>query len=150
MSYPVVLYTNSSNPNKVNKSITTLATVSCDFKDVVDVENPTIVIGYGSPYEKCNYVYIAEFGRYYFATCKAGVGGKITVECVSDPLMSFKTEILNSPAVIARNPWHFDLYIPDGKLPIESRTQTAVFKFPNTSEFTHNCFVLTTLGSGGT
>ena len=148
MSYPVVLYTNSSNKNAMNKSITALATVDCDFKNILDVETPEIYISAGSPYEKCNYCYIAEFGRYYFAKCKTGVGNTITVECLSDPLMSFKTGILNSPAVIARNPWHFDMYLPDNKMPIETRTLSAVFDFPNKTKFDgrNNTYILTTLG----
>lgn len=149
MSYTVTLYSNSSNPNVMSKSITALATVTCEFKNTVDVENPEIYISAGSPYERCNYVYIPEFNRYYYAKCKAGIGNTVTIECMSDPLMSFKNAILNSPAVISRNPWHFDLYIPDGKLPIEARTVSATFKFPNADLFkgNNNTFILTTLGT---
>jgi hypothetical protein len=69
--------------------------------------------------------------------------------CQSDPLVSFKSGILASPAVISRNPWHFDLYVPDPKLPIEARSAGAVLKF-NANHFSgsNNSYILTTIGSG--
>lgn len=148
MSFNCTLYNNTSNPNVMNKSISALATVACDFKNMIDVENPEVYISAGSGYDKANYMYIPEFGRYYFCKAKAGTGNTLTFECISDPLMSFKNAILSSPAVISRNPWHFDLYLPDSKVPVESRTVSGTFKFPNTNVFggANNCYILTMLG----
>lgn len=150
MSYTCTLYTNTSNPNVLNKSIATLGSFSCDFKNTIDVETPEVYVAAGATYDKANYMYIPEFGRYYFCKARAGVGNTITFECKSDPLMSFKAGLLSSKAVIARNPWHFNLYIPDSKLPIESRNITSTLKFPNTELFggSNNCYILTTLGPG--
>lgn len=149
MSYSVTLYINSSGEDYLDKDITGGATVSCDFKSPIDIERPTIYISGGSAYDTYNYCYIPEFNRYYFMKPVAGNGQTLTFECESDPLMSFKTEIRACPAVVARNPWHFDLYLPDSKLPIETRTASATVKFPN-NHFSgdHNCYILTTLGSG--
>ena len=149
MSYSVVLYYNSSNPNKINKSITQIASYDCNFKDDIDVENPVIYLSAGAAVDKCNYMYIAEFGRYYFVypTGEHGITTRLRLE--SDPLMSFKAGILASPAVVARNPWHFDLYVPDNNLPIEARTASAVLKFPGRDfDGTNNTYILTTIGSG--
>ena len=149
MSYTVILYNNISNPNVINKTITQLAEASCDFKRPVDVETPEIYISATDAYDKCNYMYIAEFGRYYYAKAVVGAGQVITYQCESDPLMSFKSAILSSPAVISRNPWHFDLYVPDPKLPIEARTASSTLKFPNDPfDGSNNCYILTTIGSG--
>ena len=152
MAYNVVLYTISDPPEYINKTLPTGVTVNCDFKAPVDVENPTIYISAGSAYDDYNYCYIAEFGRYYFMKAVGGTGQTITFECKSDPLMSFKDQILACPAVIARNPWHWDMYIPDSRLPVEARTVSAILNFPNANENsgpfdgTNNCYVLTTLG----
>ena len=150
MSYTVSLYANTSNPNVIHKSITKLADVTCDFKKPVDVENPEIYISATDSYDKCNYMYIPEFGRYYFCRAIAGTGQTITFQCVSDPLMSFASAILASPAVIARNPWKYNMYIPDDKMPIEARTMKGSFKFPNSTLFSGsaNCYILTTVGPG--
>ena len=150
MSYTCTLYTNTSNPNVISKSISKLADVECDFKRPVDVENPEIYISAGASYDKANYMYIAEFGRYYFCKGVVGPGNVITFNCVSDPLMSFKSAILTSPVVIARNPWKYDKYLHDSRLPVESRTVRSSFKFPNATLFdgSNNCYILTTIGSG--
>lgn len=148
MSYTVQLYKNSSNPNAMNKSIAHRADVNCEFKAPMDRERPTIYISATDAYDDVNYIYIPEFGRYYFANCIGGTSQTLTYECLSDPLMSFKSGILNSPAVIARNPWHYDKYVPDSKLPVESRTVRSTFKFPNAELFNgdNNSYILSTIG----
>lgn len=150
MSYTCTLYINSSNPNVMTKALSGATDCACDFKKPVDVENPTIYINAGSGYDTYNYIYIPEFGRYYFAKAIAGTSNTLTFECTSDPLMSFKNAILNSKAVIARNPWKYDKYIPDAQLPIESRTVRGTFKFSGThfSNESNYSYILTTLGCG--
>ena len=147
MSYTCTLYTMTGDPHSFNKSLSSLGDFSCDFKNIIDVETPEVYVAAGDTYDKANYMYIPEFGRYYYAKARAGTGNVITFECVSDPLMSFKSQILACPAVIARNPWHFDLYVPDPKLPIEARTTSAILNFPN-NPFSglDNCYILTTIG----
>lgn len=147
MSYTCTLYTMTGDPHSFNKSISSLGDFSCDFKNIIDVETPEVYVAAGDTYDKANYMYISEFGRYYYAKARAGTGNVITFECESDPLMSFKNQILACPAVIARNPWHFDLYVPDPKLPIEARTTSAILNFPNNPfSGSNNCYILTTIG----
>lgn len=149
MSYTVNLYINSSNPNVLDKSLSGKTSVTCEFKRPIDVENPEIYISASDTYDTYNYCYIAEFGRYYFMKCIGGTSQTLTFQCTSDPLMSFKTAIRASKAVIARNPWKYDLYIPDPNMPIESRVVRGTFKFPqNHFSGVNNCYILTTLGSG--
>ena len=148
MSYTVNLYTNASDEKEMNKALTLIGTATCDFKNQMDVENPTVYITGGS-HTGVNYMYIPHFGRYYFAKYLGGTSNTSTFECQSDPLMSFKAGILSSPAVIEKNSWHYDKYIPDGDMPVESRTVRSTFKFPNDHfDGSGNCYVLTTIGSG--
>lgn len=148
MSYTCTLYTMTGDTHSFNKSLSSLGDFSCDFKNIIDVETPEVYVAAGATYDQANYMYIPEFGRYYYAKARAGTGNVITFECVSDPLMSFKSQILACPAVISRNPWHFDLYLPDPKLPIEARTASAILKFSGTNfSGSNNCYILTTVGS---
>ena len=153
MSYTCYLYINSSGKNYATKALTGETAVSCDFKNPLDVVTPTIYIAASDAYATYNYVYIPEFGRYYFAKCVGGTSQTLTFECKSDPLMSFKTGILAAKAVIARNPWSYDKYIHDPKLPLESRTIRQTYLCPaatrNTFKGTNNKYILTTIGSGG-
>ena len=147
MSYPVKIYINSSAPDYFDKVLSGETTIQCDFKSPVDVENPTIYVSATDAYDKYNYCYIAEFGRFYFMKCIGGNSQTLTFQCQSDPLMSFKAQIRACPAVISRNPWHWDLYLPDPKIPVETRTLAAVIKFPQDYfSGTNNCYILTTLG----
>ena len=149
MSYTVTIYQNSSNPNVMTKSLSGATNVTCEFKKPIDVENPEIYISAADTYDKYKYCYISEFGRYYYMKCIGGTSQTLTFQCTSDPLMSFKSAILASNAVIARNPWKYDLYVPDPKMPMESRTVRGTYKFTgNHFSGSNNTYVLTTLGSG--
>ena len=147
MSVTVIFYTTGDNPNVMNKSLTQLASLDCDIKEPVNKERPEIYVS--GNLIGANYAYIADFGRYYFVypTGEHAITTRLQLE--SDPLMSFSTAILASPAVVARNPWHFDLYVPDPNLPVEARTASAILNFPNNHfSGTDNSYILTTLGSG--
>lgn len=148
MSISVNFYTTGDNPNVMNKTLTVVAEdVPCDIKEPADREKPFLFTT--GDLISANYAYIAHFGRYYWVYPETGLGMTTRYRLESDPLMSFSAAILTSPAVIARNPWHFDLYIPDPKLPVEARTASAVLKFPqNHFSGSDNCYILTTLGSG--
>ena len=147
MSVNVKFYITGDNPNVMNKSLTQIASVDCDIKEPVNKERPEVYVS--GNLIGVNYAYIAEFGRYYFVypTGEHAITTRLQLE--SDPLMSFKVGILACPAVVARNPWHFDLYVPDNNLPIEARTASAVLKFPGRDfDGTNNTYILTTIGSG--
>lgn len=141
----ITLYNTGSDPNAINKTLTTIGTFSCTLKAPVDEENPEIRIN-GTALN-ANYAYIADMGRYYYLTPITQNNAFVVYQGKSDPLMSFKTGILASPAVVTKNPWHFDLYLNDPDLPIESRKACAVIKFPNNHfNGNNNCFILTTIG----
>ena len=148
MSVNVKFYITGDNPNVMYKSLTQIASVDCDIKEPVNKERPEIYVQ--GNLIGVNYAYIADFGRYYFVypTGEHAITTRLQLE--SDPLMSFKAGILASPAVVARNPWHFDLYVPDNNLPIEARTASAILKFPEQTKFDgrNNCYILTTIGAG--
>lgn len=147
----VHFYNNGSNANVVHKNITLLGSVDVSFKEPFDVVRPVIYMAHDSSILKANYCYIPWVNRYYYGSMEGENGINMRfITSESDPLMSFTNAILQSKAVIARNPWHFDLYLPDSKLPVEARTASAVLKFPNQEIFNgqNNCYILTTVGSG--
>lgn len=149
--YTVELFYNNSDEHKINKALTVVANnVECNLKAPVDVEKPEITIAATDAYDRVNYARIAKFGRYYYAKAVTKNNQIITYELTSDPLMSFKSGILSSPAVISRNPWVYDKYLPDSKMPIESRTARGLFPFPGTHfSGSNNSYILTTIGGGG-
>jgi hypothetical protein len=119
----------------------------------MDSVTPTIYVNATDDYVGYNYIYIPEFGRYYYAKCIGGTSQTLTFECKSDPIMSFKAGIKSAPAVIARNPWKYNKYIHDPRLPVESRMVRATYLCPATRRGTfqgnNNTYILATIGSGG-
>lgn len=147
----VIFYNNTSSNLVINKTITQLASVSCKLKEPVDIERPELYVAYDNTILKANYMYIADFGRYYYCHAEGERGANLRIIADnSDPLMSFAAAIKAAPAVVARNPWHFDMYLPDPKLPVEARAAISTLKFPETAKFdgSHNSYILVTLGSG--
>ena len=147
----VIFYNNTSSNLVMHKTINQLASVSCKIKEPVDIERPELYVAYDSTILMATYMYIADYGRYYYCHAEGERGANLRIIADnSDPLMSFSAAIKAAPAVVARNPWHFDLYLPDPKLPVEARTASAVLKFPNTTIFdgTNNSYILTTIGAG--
>lgn len=145
----VHFYNNSSNTHVMNKEILELGSAEVQFKEPFDVARPVIYLAHDATILTANYCYIDTVDRYYYGHMEGDNGVNMRFICdASDPLMSFKNAILASPAVVSRNPWHFDLYVPDPKLPIEARTASAILKFPNQSVFdgNNNTYVLTTIG----
>ncbi len=147
----VYFYNNASNTHVMNKDLTQLGSADVQFKEPFDIAKPVIYLAHDSSILKANYCYISWVNRYYYGHMEGENGINMRFYCdASDPLMSFKDAILASPAVVSRNPWHFDLYVPDSNLPVEARTASAVLKFPEQTKFDgrNNCYILTTIGAG--
>ena len=146
----VNFYNNASNTHVVNKDITQLGSSEVQFKEPFDIAKPVIYLAHDSTLLKANYCYIPMAGRYYYGHVEGENGVNMRFICdASDPLMSFKDAILASPAVISRNPWVYDKYLPDDKMPVESRNIRSSFLFPqNYFNGLNNCYILTTLGGG--
>lgn len=101
----IIAYTNSSESNVMNKQLSEplgAGSYNCKPYEIVDVETPSFIVRYSAALIACNYIYCAEFGRYYFATVQTKPGEEMIIKCVSDPLMSFKTAIDNCSILVTR------------------------------------------------
>lgn len=97
MKITIGIYTGQKN--FVKKKYTVKHTYSnCMLKDATSIRRPTIVIHTSSSGvknltsgdSKCNYMYIAEFGRYYYITDIRSIRTSIVeIDAISDPLKSF-------------------------------------------------------------
>lgn len=143
----IILYRTNSDEHEINKVLTPVGTFSCKLKAPVDQSNIEVTLGTDAV--GANYGYVEEYGRYYYLHPITQNNVMVVYSGKSDPLMSFKGGVLAAPAVIARNSWSYDKYIPDNRLPVESRTVKGVIKFPN-NHFAgnNNSYVITTVGGG--
>lgn len=89
-------YINSSQEEVMDKALTQIgSTYTVKPTDQLDIETPSFIVNYDAALLACNYVYCTEFNRFYWATVRPKPGNEIIIECISDPLMSWKTQILN-------------------------------------------------------
>lgn len=101
----IKLYVNISEPNKINKTITEITTLNGYMRNDTSITNPSILIEndsfISSGAARSNYAFIPEFERYYYIVDATTVQSNLwmlSLKC--DVLMSFKTGILSSIAII--------------------------------------------------
>lgn len=117
----IIAYTSSAESNVVNKNpyLTSIGTYTVKPTEKLDIEYPSFIINYTAALLPCNYIYCSEYNRYYFAKLVTKPGSEAILQCVSDPLMSFRTEILACDILATRaesfgKPTHY----PDSMLPV--------------------------------
>lgn len=147
-------YTNTADNNVVDKTpyLTQIGTAfTVKPTEQLDVENPVFIVNYNASLLGCNYIYASEYGRYYYANVVTKPGNEAIIECVSDPLMSFKTAILNCDILVLRSesvggPTMYE----DTKLPVypTQKNVTSIVMNETSGLFDANgteCYVLTVI-----
>lgn len=109
----VVLYTMTSDPTYYNKNKNVIATLDCEFKNPINIEEPTILIK--GKYHNCNYFYIPYFNRYYFVTSCIGVSDDLVeLSGISDVLSS--VDLLNLSAMVERQEFKQNTMLIDSEI----------------------------------
>lgn len=97
----IKLYVNSSEKNKIGKTLTGESTYSGTLREVCDIISPSILIE-GESFTGKNYAYIPSFGRYYFIESMEVVRKNLwRINLQVDVLESFKTSILNQNVILS-------------------------------------------------
>lgn len=121
MSMTVNLYTTNSNPKALTKDLTMIGQARVISPTAqVSVLSPVLVISHSDALLPCNYVYIPQFGRYYFCTVSTDIAGRIILTCKVDYLMSWADYIKSCPANIIRAEQAGVNYVVDRQLPIDN------------------------------
>ena len=126
----VALYTNNSENYRVTKSLTARYTENCTLKDGCSIEDPVILIQNANNISECNYMYIDDFGRYYYITDIISVrNGLWELHGHVDVLMSYATQIKGCSATLKRQENLFNMYLDDPEFKTYNNAQivTKVF-----------------------
>lgn len=135
MAVTIDLMNNASKDIVLNKSLSTIASLSGDFRATVDALRPTIIVD-GAVASNVNYAYIADFGRYYYVTDRQELTKDLTeLSLYTDVLQSFATQLANASGIVKRNQNNYDMYLEDNKIPISARKAVAIKRFNGTSPF---------------
>lgn len=142
MAFEVVLYYNDSEKNRLSKSLRLLQTLTGELRDETSIINPSILFeDTVTTLTRANYLYIADFGRYYYINDIRSIRNGLTeVSCHVDVLMSFASEIKTNNAIINRSENNWNLYLNDGSLKVYSNSIVLTKKFP--SGFTTQNYVM--------
>ena len=101
-------------PNKLNKAVSEVATITVTLKDNTDYVTPVIRLSPSYIETAFNYVYIPAFGRYYFLNGKGVLVGKLVEYTLRvDVLMSWKTSINDSTVIASRSTNNGNKLLPD-------------------------------------
>jgi hypothetical protein len=147
MSFSITLYSNSSENNKVDKSISRLSTFTGTLRDECSIIDPLIVFeGSLATFAGANYLYIPDFKRYYFIRDITSISNTLVeVSAHVDVLMSFATGIRANRAIIRKNANEYNLYLNDGTFKCYQNPLILTKAFP--SGFSTQNFVLAVAGS---
>lgn len=145
--FTINLYQNTSPPNYVDKSITSIGEYSGVLRDESSIINPVVRLEIESA-PTANYAYIAEFNRYYYITNISSFRNKLwDVAMHVDVLMTYKSQIRSQEAVVARQARRYNLYLDDGWFMAYQNPQTIHKPLSITNAFEAQEYVLIIAGS---
>lgn len=119
MSFTIKLYNTTDPANKIQKSLVNeLDIENCSYKNSQEMRSPEILLRTDSTgtldanYKARNY---AQVGTYYYFVegYTQERTGFITLHLQLDPLMTYASQILASPALVARSASAYNLYFAD-------------------------------------
>lgn len=118
----VTFYVSRANPKKLDKlaDLSAIGTAkTLHVKHKIDLLNPVFEADYNPAFLAANYIYIAEFGRYYFCTISTDTAQRITVSAAVDVLYSHAAQIKNCDCTVIRAELGKPSDVVDNKYPIQ-------------------------------
>lgn len=149
MSFEIILQTNTSEINSLDKTLVTIATLTGTLRDNASIIDPIVLVEADLVDLKfVNYATIDTFGRSYFVNNITSVRtGLVELNCHVDVLSSFKTEIRANKGIIFRQEEDWNLYLNDGVIEVYQNPIVVTRKFPN--GFEGESYVLILAGRNG-
>lgn len=148
MSVSIVLYNNSSPVNAMDKSLSSIATLTGNLREESEVINPTILVERSSM-SGVNYAQIPEFDRYYFVERIESVRTNLwRLTLHVDVLYTYRAAIRRNRALIYRQQNRFDLMLDDGIFRCKQNPRIYRYEFPNGLD-NFNYVLITAGGSSG-
>lgn len=134
MGFTVTLKVNSSPVEKIGKTLTIGTDYTCTLKDNCSILKPVLDISSSDNITTFNYMYISEFGRYYFIDDITSLHNNIwRISAHVDVLETYSTAILANDAVIKRQQKLFNLYLDDNEFKLYNKEQIQTLQFKQTT-----------------
>lgn len=128
----IIYYKNVSSTISLDKQLMQLGTGEIYAKYDIETIEPKIIIAYNQNItDTCNYVYIPELKRYYFAKDRVlTTGNRLKLWLRTDVLSSFKNDIRASSGIVERQQTLVNGYLHDSQFPILAYNNVVMRKFP--------------------
>lgn len=150
MAFNIVLQTTTSEKNRMDKTITDIATYSGTLRADTSIVDPVFLVECDlANVVHANYLTVQAFGRSYFINnIRSMRAGLVEFSCHCDVLSSFKTQIRQNHAIMHRSERNWNLYLNDGSLKMTQRPEKIVTEhFSNELAFVnHFSYVLVLAG----
>lgn len=150
MAFNIVLQTTTSEKNRMDKTITDIATYSGTLRADTSIVDPVFLVECDlANVVHANYLTVQAFGRSYFINnIRSMRAGLVEFTCHCDVLSSFKTQIRQNHAIMHRSERNWNLYLNDGSLKMTQRPEKIVTEhFSNELAFVnHFSYVLVLAG----
>lgn len=150
MAFSVDLYQNASPVEKIGKNLTNSHTISdVLLKRDTSILRPVLLVNSVQNIYTYNYMYISEFGRYYFIDDIRSVNNNMwEISAHVDVLETYSSQILANTAVLKRQEKKFNLYLDDPEFKVLNNYRIQTKRFNGASGWTKNLhYVLVTNGS---
>ena len=144
----ITLYKTSDENNKIDKTLSEPYKMIGSLRNESNVIRPSILVEIENP-TKYNYMYIPDFGRYYFIKEITSVRTNLwRLDCEVDVLKSYADKIKTLTVIINKNKDYSktNQYIDDGSFIIENKNTIEIKNFSNGFNDEAN-YVLVTAGA---
>ena len=144
----ITLYKTSDENNKIDKTLSSGFSMTGSLRNESNVIRPSILIEIENP-TNYNYMYIPEFGRYYFIKEMTSVRTNLwRLDCEVDVLKSYADKIKTLTVIIDKNKDYSktNQYLNDGSFVIENKNAIEIKNFTNGFNDESN-YVLITAGA---
>ena len=108
----VNFYNAKIKKNEINKTLGTPIVKTCALKNGSSIEDPVLYMEHDASLFNCNYVYIPDFGRYYFISGRELIEHTEYIACHVDVIKSFADDIKASKGTATRSNF-YNKNIPD-------------------------------------
>lgn len=146
----IVDFMQNFSPNDyLHKQFNVLSEIDCTILEPCNILNPVFILDYNSDLTKCNYCYVSEFGRYYYARTEIANGNRLYVYCTVDPLQSWQNEISNLYVNISESERSQRTYVPDTRVSLENAIDIQTIAFPfelGNSDFSGVHYMMSVIG----
>lgn len=151
----ITLYRTADADNVLHKTLTPIKNITGAIcKDNISILNPVFILAYDSNIALANYLYCAEFSRYYAITdITLMTGGRVQISAHVDVLQTYGAALVQLSALMTRAETE-PSEIVDNFLPLKRNKITKVYEFSggdfniDTATNTDYNFVLNIMGGG--